>query len=315
MHKVWLALAFTLTGTGCPYVRSAVKQALDDEPQQVGLRERAVKREAMPFPAGTVRTLDDEVFSRETTELGFFDPRKFLDRAPLMFYALEEQQERKIPVLFVHGIRGGAGDFASIVEKLDRTRYQPWFFHYPSGAELSQLSDTFYSLFLSGKVVRTGEAPLVIVAHSMGGLIVRDALNRCTGAAGENKVARLVTIASPMGGLATAGGAADGVLVIRSWRDLDPDSPFIAALHRRPLPSGLAYFLVFAYANNQKVKVGENSDGVVSIASQLDRAAQAEATAQFGFNETHTGVLRDSEAIGRVLAVVGEVRPPVSGGE
>jgi pimeloyl-ACP methyl ester carboxylesterase len=313
MRKAWLALVLAAAAAGCSYVRSAMKQALDEDRQKDGLARQIEKRQAA-FPAGTIRALDDAIFSHETTELGFFDPAAFLERAPLLFYALEEQSDRKIPVVFVHGIRGSASDFAGVVQALDRTRYQPWFFHYPSGAALSDLSQSFERLFLSGQVIRSGPVPMVIVAHSMGGLIVREALNRCARDGGENQVARLVTLASPMGGTTTAAGASQGVLVIRSWKDLDPGGPFIAALHRRPLPPGLEYHLFFAYGDDRKLKMGENSDGVVPLASQLDRAAQSEASAQFGFDDTHSGILRDPEAIRRVLEVIDEVRPEVSDG-
>ncbi len=112
-----------------------------------------------------------------------------------------------------------------------------------------------------------------------------------------------------MGGLPAAGGAEGGVVVIRAWRDLDPRGRFIGELHRRALPPGLEYHLLFAFGNRQAVKVGGNSDGVVPLASQLDRAAQLEARGMFGFDESHTGILQDPEAIERVLAVAGEVAP------
>ena len=314
---MWLALSLALTGAGCPYVRSAVRQAFDDGPPAIRVEGATLSDGTTALPAGTVRSLSDEVFSPETADLGFFNPREFMARAPLLFYALEEPQPGKIPVLFVHGMRGSARDFAPLVERLDRSRYQPWFFQYPSGADLGQLSEAFHRLFLSGKVVRSGPSPMVVVAHSVGGLIVREALNRCTGIEEESRVVRLVTLASPMGGLSAAGGAADGVVVIRAWRDLDPQSPFIQALHRRPLPTGLEYSLLFAFANGQKVKMGENSDGIVPLSSQLAPSAQAEARTEFGFNTTHAGILRDPDAIQRVLALVGEAgtAPPAAGSD
>jgi uncharacterized protein YifE (UPF0438 family) len=123
-------------------------------------------------------------------------------------------------------------------------------------------------------------------------------------------VARLVTIASPLGGHPAAAGAIGGPLVLPSWRVLDPSSPFIAGLHRRPLPPGCEYHLLYTYGNKALVKLGANSDGVVPLSAQLPSAAQGEARAQFGFDDTHTGVLTNPEAIARVIGVVEQVHSP-----
>ncbi len=93
-----------------------------------------------------------------------------------------------------------------------------------------------------------GNMPMVIVAHSMGGLAVRDALNRQSGREGETKVIGLVTIAR---------------------RDVDPSSDFVHRLRRQKLPANLQYHLIYAFGNEKPVKRSENSDGVVPLSSQL----------------------------------------------
>ncbi len=276
----------------------------------IAVRNSERLSESFFYPKGSIRSLDDPIFSPSMAHLGLYEPAAFLERAPMMFYALEEDTGHKVPVVFVHGIDGSARDFAPIVAQLDRQRYRAWFFHYASGSDLNQLSEMFYWLFLSGKVIPLGEMPLVIVAHSMGGLVVRDALNRCTGQAGENHAVRLVTVASPLGGHPAARNGAKAPFAIASWRDLDPDSRFIRRLHRRPLPPDLRYHLFYTFGDHRPVKLGETSDGVVPLSSQLDPAAQREATAQFGFNDTHAGVLSDPALISRVLGVLKEVKSP-----
>jgi len=150
-------------------------------------RKTAALAESLFFPKGSIRGLDDEIFSRKMVTLGMYKPAAFLEEAPMMFYALEEDLGYKVPVVFVHGIDGSARDFADIVAQLDRSRYRPWFFFYPSGNDLGQLSEMFYNIFLSGKTVTLGNMPMIIVAHSMGGLVARDALNRQSGKEGETK--------------------------------------------------------------------------------------------------------------------------------
>lgn len=255
------------------------------------------RTDSMFYPAGTIRSLDDSVFDSSFSTLGMYDPASFLEQAPTMFYALEEDIGYKIPVVFVHGIAGSARDFQSFVGELDRRRYKPWFYHYPSGGDLDQLGEMFYQIFLSGKLYRSEGMPMIIVAHSMGGLVVREAMNKYVDKAAENQVQLLVTMASPFGGhAAAAAGEEHGMIVLPSWRDLNPDNAFIDNLYRNSLPNFTHHELIYAYQNSSTIKLGENSDGVVALTSQLYPEAQRQASGQFGFDNTHTDIL-DSEDV------------------
>jgi pimeloyl-ACP methyl ester carboxylesterase len=280
----------------------------------ISFRLAAHKSEALAsslfFPKGSLRALNDEIFSERMTNLGMYEPAAFLEEAPMMFYALEEDVGYKVPVIFVHGINGGPRDFEAILSRLDRNRYRPWFFYYPGGNGLSQQSEMFYNIFLSGKVMQLEDIPVVIVAHSMGGLVVRDAMNRYKGSKGEAQTKRLITIASPMAGHPDAAKGAKAPVVIPSWRDIAPESDFMHHLRRKALPEGVEYHLLYAYGNSRSIKLGENSDGVVPLSSQISREAQAEATAQYGFNNTHMGILKDPDAIDRIIKIISEIKPP-----
>jgi pimeloyl-ACP methyl ester carboxylesterase/uncharacterized protein YifE (UPF0438 family) len=278
---------------------------------RIAVQPTKVQSESLFYPKGTIRSLDDPIFAPEMATLGMYAPAAFLEAAPMMFYALEEDIGYKIPIVFVHGIDGSARDFAEIVAHLDRQRFKPWFFHYPSGMDLKQLAAMFHRLFLSGRVIPLGkEMPLIVVAHSMGGLVVREAFNLQNGSPDENKVARLITVASPLGGIPSARNATQAPVVLPSWRDLNPDGSFIAGLQRKALPAETKYHLLFAHGNEHGIKLGANSDGVVPLASQLHRKAQKEAAGQFGIDDTHTGILRNSEAIREILRISGEVPAP-----
>lgn len=255
------------------------------------------RTESLIYPSGTIRSLDDPIFDSGFSTLGMYDPASFLEQAPTMFYALEEDLGYKIPVIFVHGIDGSARDFESFVGKLDRNQYKAWFFHYPSGGDLDQLAELFYQIFLSGKIHRQPEMPIIVIAHSMGGLVVRAAINKYKGRARENRIQLFVSIASPFGGhAAAASGEKHGLIVLPSWRDLNPENSFIGNLYRKPLPDYVHHELIYAYQNPDTFKLGENSDGVVALTSQLHAPAQQQASGQFGFDNTHTDVL-DSEAV------------------
>lgn len=279
-------------------------------PFRIAVPPAPARVESLFYPKGTIRTLDDPIFAREMGSLGLYEPAAFMEAAPMMFYALEEDTGYKVPVVFVHGIGGTARDFVDIVAQLDRRRYRPWFFSYPSGTDLKQLSAMFYRLFLSGSVIPTQDTPIVIVAYSMGGLVVRDAFNRCTGKKSEADVRCLITIASPLGGHPAAASGTHAPVVIPSWRDLAPDSAFIRDLHRRPLPTRTEYHLYYTFANTGTIKLGENSDGVVPLSSQCRASAQNEAKEQFGFNDTHSNVVHNPEAIRRIVQTIETVKSP-----
>ena len=258
--------------------------------------------QSLVYPKGSIRRLGDPIFDRSLSKLGMYEPAAFLERAPSMFYTLEEYLPYKVPVIFVHGIGGTIREFIPIIEKMDREHYVPWFFYYPSGSDLDQLAENFYRLYLSGKLFPRIGPPMIIVAHSMGGLVVREALNLQQGTKNENSVALLITIASPFGGHSdAASGVKNAPMVLPSWRDLDPNGQFIGKLFRKPLPASVHHQLLYTYANPAKFKTKENSDGVVALHSQLHPVAQIQSSKNIGFNSSHTGILNDRVAIDHII--------------
>ena len=280
-----------------------------DWPVSIEVPDYHGRGESVYFPSGTIRNLDDPIFDSSFSILGMYDPASFMEQAPTMFYALEEDLVYKIPVVFVHGIGGSAREFESIVDKLDRSRYKPWFFHYPSGGDLDQLAELFYQIFLSGKVYRSGDKPMIVVAHSMGGLIVREAINKYRDKKRETPLPLFISIATPFGGHAAAAtGENHGLIVLPSWRDLNPQNAFIGNLYRKPLPEFVHHELIYAYKNPGTIKIGENSDGVVTLTSQLHPPAQRQASGQFGFNNTHTDSLQSEEVFEHIRGLMDTVK-------
>lgn len=265
-------------------------------------------QESLFYPSGTIRSLDNPIFDKRIATMGMYDPASFMEYAPTMFYAQEEDVAHKIPVIFVHGIGGSPRSFTPILEQLDKNRYRPWFFYYPSGGDLEQLASFFYSIFLSGEVTTIADMPVIVVAHSMGGLVVREALNKYQINSHENKVRLLVTIATPFGGHpAAAAGEKHGLITLPSWRDLNPQNGFIKNLYRKPLPSFVDHQLYYAFRNTNSVKLGENSDGTVPLSSQLHPVAQKQSHQQFGFNSGHAQILSDESMVAKLIERMDQV--------
>ena len=272
-------------------------------PKQVPVERPKELARSLFFPAGAIRELDDPVFDRDVATLGVYEPAAFSAKVPTGFYALEEEIGSKIPVIFVHGMGGTPREFAPLVERLDRRRFKPWFFYYASGMPLDKTARLFHGVYLSGDAVgRDPRIPKVIIAHSMGGVVVREALNLIETPARKDDSIYFTSIASPLAGHpSAASGEEHGMIVVPSWRSLNPSSAFIKRLYRKALPKSAEYKLVFAFRNTGTVKLGENSDGTVPISSQLRPEAQAESSIQRGFNATHTGILADKVALDFLL--------------
>ena len=66
--------------------------------------------------------------------------------------------------------------------------------------------------------------------------------------------------------------------------------------------------LIYTYRNPGAIKIGENSDGVVTLASQLHPQAQSQASGQFGFDNTHTDSLESEELFGHIQALMDAVK-------
>jgi pimeloyl-ACP methyl ester carboxylesterase len=242
---------------------------------------------------GAIADLDDPRFGMENGKLGYFDIFTFLWKVGPGIYFLEPYDPNKIPVLFVHGALGYPQSFEAIVESLDRTHFQPWFFYYPSGADLDGISD-FLSQRVARQQLRHGFKKLVVVAHSMGGLVSRSFILEHHEQAREDPVRLFVSISTPWGGVASAAkGVEQSPIVVRSWRDIAPDSEFLRGLFfedseaqttRRTLPDQVNYQLIFGV-----------EDQTISLASAVRWEALRDADARWPLAYDHTKILQSPE--------------------
>ena len=251
---------------------------------------------------GAIADLQDPVFSAEAGRRGYWSPLEFFKETGGNIYFLEEYDPKKIPVLFVHGVAGSPQDWRYYFDHLDKTRYQAWFFYYPSGASLESMS---YLLFwkLLNLQRRYQFDTIYFTAHSMGGLVVRSFLGNH--GAYFPPVKMFLSLSTPWGGddMADA-GVRYSPAVIPSWKDVRAQGPFIQKLFREPLPRELDYYLFFGHGGSYSLLRSGNTDGSITLASQLRPDAQADARMVKGFNESHVSILSSPETFRQYAAVL-----------
>ncbi len=263
---------------------------------------------------GEVVSLADPRFGPENGQKGLWRRWDFLHDVAPGTYFLEACDPRKTPVLFVHGMTGNPREFQALAADLDRDRFQPWFYYYPSGARLAHVSDHL-SQQVTKLRLRCRFDQLFVVAHSMGGLVARSFILEHYARGGGDYVTLFVSIATPWQGQEAARWARlapPGLDLPPSFQDVAPDSEFIAGIFfedphtrtvRRRLPRHVSYHMVYGYKRAAS-RPGPSSDGVVWLSSGASLAVQEEAETQRAFDYGHAEILRSPEAATHLSAVL-----------
>lgn len=250
----------------------------------------------------TVVRLDEDRLSRGNGSKGMWAPGDFLAKnGDDVLYFLEPYDPTKMPVVFVHGIGGCPQDLQPFIEKLDRTRFQPWLFWYASGKRLAASAQSLRRVLDEARVVHDFER-VVVVAQSVGGLVAREGVSMLQEGDHRFSVEALVTLSTPWRGHEMADlGVSVSLLVLPAWYDIQPDSDF----QRRQLATnlqGVRHYLFFSYGRDG------NGDGSVALSSELDLGMQRQATEVLGFPETHMGIVTNVDALRRFEEVLTHVR-------
>ena len=262
------------------------------------------RRAALRFSMGEILTLDDQRFSDDNLSKGLWTPLTALRENGGGIYFLEPYDPNRVPVLFVHGIGGSPRDLRVPIEKLDRSRFQPWVFFYPSGFRLQTIANGL-SRNLPRLREKLGFKTVYVVAHSMGGLVSRRAiLDMDNDPKARDIVGLFVTVSSPLAGhSAVKWGLAMTPEPVPAWIDLDPDSAFIKAL-AHPLPDRVPYYMLFGFRRGSNMFMPSSSDSVVPVESELPMWAQRQAIRIWGFDEDHMKILTDDEAVAILLGIL-----------
>ncbi len=266
---------------------------------------------------GEVVALDEPRFGATSGKLGMWRFADFLFGVGPGIYFLEEHDPDRIPVLFVHGIKGYPQEFSTLIAALDRERFQAWFYFYPSGIHLDQIARHLSETLLSLRA-QTSFDELAVVAHSMGGLVARAAILQYLGRTGRRDVRVFVALSTPWGGSEAAAGVDRGPrdYMVDAWLDMRPKSDFLKGLFYEPsdgerartLPEHLAFHMLFGFARRSR-SFGPSGDGVLSLASMARSEAVSEARSILPIDADHVGILHHPRASSRLAAILDEAFP------
>lgn len=230
---------------------------------------------------GQIRKIYDEMFSPEKAAAGWWTPSWFMKAYGANIYFAEPYDPSKIPILFVHGASGSPQDWVYFLIRLDRERYQPWFFYYPSGMRLSLSSKILYEKLIELQK-KHGFDTLCIAAHSMGGIVTRAMLTNQNFSKNMHFVKLYITFATPWTGYTSADtGMTYSFRKLPSWYDLGRRSSFIKRVARTHLAPHIAYYLFYGKQDN------------VSKGTAIDERVFVEAKNRFGFECDHETILSD----------------------
>ena len=258
-------------------------------------------RKLLSRQAGAIVTLEDERFSAENGSLGFWAGLEFFKEIGGNIYFLEEYDPGKIPILFIHGAAGTPRGWEYLIDKLDRKRFQPWLFYYPSGSRIKSMA---YLLFwkLFNLQLKYKFDTLYITAHSMGGLVARSLIMdhyRFT-----PYIKLFISLATPWGGDRMAEyGVKQSPAVIPSWIDMQPEGEFIQSLYRDKMPAAVSFYMFTGYQGSRN-PFTSNNDGTITLASILDWRPQTEAKMNYAFNEDHASILKSPAAMAQYNTII-----------
>ena len=260
--------------------------------------------------AGAITDLDDERFAEEYGTKGFWEPGSFFKEMGGNIFFLEEYDPEKIPILYIHGAAGTPRGWRYFVDNIDRTRFQPWFFYYPSGSRLSSMS---YLLLwkLINLQTKYQFNKIYITAHSMGGLVARSFIVNYGRQFPYVKL--FISLATPWGGDRMAEyGVQQSPAVIPSWIDMQPEGEFITSLYRIKMPDHISFYM-FSGHRGSRSPFRSNNDGTIALSSLLDYRPQTEAKMNYAFNEDHASILFSKEVLAQYNTILNDFDDKQSG--
>jgi len=256
-------------------------------------------------------SLDDKFFDPKYGTIGLYNPTEFISHTQGFIFGLADYDEQKTMVLFIHGIAGTPRDWKFFADGLDRTRFQPFFFYYPTGLQLDKLGTVLAEIIDYVGKNKNRAHKIVIAAHSMGGLVALSAIYKLSETGLPSYLKMFCSFSTPYGGSDPARyWETKAPIIAPAWRDIATESDFLQDITRRSFPQKLPFYLFFTYKDPSTIKNRESGDGVITLRSQLAPSLQAAAIKIIGFDETHMGILHSEAARISFLQFLDTITPP-----
>ncbi len=174
------------------------------------------------------------------------DVPRHLAQIPLLTYTLFSSSYQRIdpgasdghpPLIFVHGLGGGRGDFLLMAQYLRlKGRKRSYRIKFEKGQSIDEMAAAL-ARFVREVTRATEHKKVDIVAHSLGGVVARAAVIEH---GIQSSVKTLITLGSPHRGTHPARYLHSKVI-----KDLRPESPYLKKLNRKRWPKkvrGLAFW-------------------------------------------------------------------------
>ncbi|MCB1077727.1 MAG: alpha/beta hydrolase [Verrucomicrobiae bacterium] len=274
--------------------------------------DEIITGQGIKIALGDLADLNDPKFSAVRGQEGLWEPASFPVSSGIGIYFLEPYDPGRVPVLFVYGMSGSPQDWQPFFKSLDRKRYQPWFYYYPTGRRLDEAADALNN-GVKALHAKYRFDQLDVVAHSMGGLVSRSFITKNVLRDGNPYITKFVTISTPWGGHeAAAMGVKRSPKVVPSWYDMQNGSDFQRDLFEKRLRCKVDHYLLFGYGGEKSMILPSSNDGTVSVASQLWPDVQNDVVQVAGFNSDHVGILSNPAVLDLVERILDQEESPAS---
>jgi triacylglycerol esterase/lipase EstA (alpha/beta hydrolase family) len=192
----------------------------------------------------------------------------------------------ELPVLLVHGVLCNAGVWARLARFL-RDKQVTGVYSVSYGPPLASIE--LFAEQLARKIdevlAATGSRRVIVIAHSMGGLVVRAYLRKF----GSARIARVMSIGAPHHGSMHAWFFPGGSLA-----QLRPGNAWLEALNAEPLDPSLRFLSLWSW-----------HDSMVAPQTSSERPGSIDATL---VGVGHNALLTDPHVFARVLAEIRDAR-------
>ena len=247
--------------------------------------------------------LNDIIFKDKNIRLGLWEPSKFLEEVGGGLYYINEYDKNKTPILFIHGISGSPRNFLDIIESIDKEKFQVLVYYYPTGVNLNYAVDIL-QLKLDKLKKLYQYQNLIVIAHSMGGLVGRGFINLYHK---KINIQKFITLSTPWNGQKFAKlGGEDVGKIVASFGNIYPGSAYQKKILKTPLPEMIEHHLLFGYRGKKSIILDNSNDGVISLSSQLYDKVQRHAYKVYGFNSNHREILYEPKVISRIKTILEE---------